>query len=92
MSAEFPARQARDITNNKDEWNAEMWYSKYKDHLFQQIQSACLLGHDHLLINIEQWQNKELYKHHLTQRLTSLGYDVKLRDGWKNEEEMIVSW
>jgi hypothetical protein len=92
MSAEFPAKQARNITNNKDDWNCELWYGKYKDYLFQQIQAACLQGHDHLLINIEQWQSNEVLKQHLIQRLTSLGYAVKLRDGWKNEEEMIVSW
>jgi hypothetical protein len=49
--SEIPAKQAREITNNKDNWNVELWFGKYKDHLFQQIQSACLLGHDHLLIN-----------------------------------------
>jgi hypothetical protein len=90
--SEIPAKQAREITNNKDNWNVELWFGKYKDHLFQQIQSACLLGHDHLLINIEQWQNKELYKQHLTQKLTSLGYKINVRDGWNSEEEMIVSW
>jgi hypothetical protein len=88
MSAEFSAKFAREITDNKNH-DIEKWYSKFKDELFVIIQLACLDGHDSLLLKAKQWNDNELYKHHLTKRLNALGYKTELRT---NEEELVIMW
>jgi hypothetical protein len=87
--SEIHAKQARDITNHRDEWNVELWYSKYKDYLFNEIKMAALNGHDHLALPSSSWNNDTFKANYLDKRLSALGYNVHLRT---DLNEIVLSW
>jgi hypothetical protein len=88
MSAEFPASQARDITDNSEEWSAELWYMKFKDSLFLNIQIAALNGINFITVDSSEWSVNSTKKEYLRSRLTALGYKVDTSDN----ETMKVIW
>jgi hypothetical protein len=85
--SEIPAKQARDILDNRKEWNLEMWYAKFKTKLFNGIQDAALKGYDCIRITEDEWGKFESGEEFLKSRLITLGYKVKVINNC-----MVVSW
>lgn len=81
------ASQARDIMNNKEEWNTEIWYRRLKDDLFEWVKNAALIGNNHVKINSHSWFDDNVKKEYLMSQLVSLDYSVKVENNVMN-----VSW
>jgi ribosomal protein S3AE len=91
--SEIPAKQARDITNNKDEWNTEKWYSIWKDKFFEEIKKEALRGNNSIVIESDEWESSEHNKRYLITKLNSLGYKTNVSVNDLNHEEvMLISW
>jgi ketopantoate reductase len=82
--SEIPAKQAREIMESNAE--VDLWYSKFKDELFESIKNTALKGNNSTSINSDLWGRSELKKEYLVKRLVSLGYLVKI------EKVMTISW
>lgn len=87
MTAEFPAKQARELLNLKENINAEKWYDQQKDHFFEEIKTAALTGYNSITITPEAWGNSEPKKNYLKSRLKSFDYSIEMIEGF-----MKVSW
>jgi hypothetical protein len=85
--SEFAATKARELTDRRHELNAETWYNKYKDQLFESIQYNALNGNSSISIDEVMWDIEDYKGNYLMSRLTSLGYKVKLEN-----KQMSVSW
>jgi hypothetical protein len=87
MSSEFPAQRAREITCNYAELSSEIWYRKYKDSLFQQINDSALNGNNQIIISHGEWTTNDIKKEYLILKLNDLGYSVKVINSI-----MTISW
>jgi hypothetical protein len=65
----------------------DIWYRKYKDYLFQQINESALNGNNQIVLSHGEWTTSETKKEYLILRLNDLGYVVKVIN-----HIMTISW
>lgn len=87
---DFPAKQAREFTDNYEQMNAEQWYDEFKYKIFDKIKVAALKGKETIQIFGEDWGGNETKKKHLLSNLEELGYRTILKD--EPRENIIVAW
>lgn len=85
--SEIPAEQARELLENREEWNIEFWYAKWKDKFFDCVKEAALLGYDSIKVDSDEWGKFKNTEEYLKVRLTTLGYEVKFINN-----VMVVQW
>jgi hypothetical protein len=84
---DIPARQAREMTTNAEEWTAEYWLIKFKYDVFEMIKDAALKGNNSISISSMKWDNNDTKRKYLRLHLVALDYTVKVEN-----RVMIVSW
>ena len=91
MSAEFDAQKARELTENKDQINAEKWYVHWKDNFYAAVRKEALNGKNSISLESGEWLENEHNKKYLTSKLSALGYKIEISD-WHDYESITVSW
>jgi hypothetical protein len=84
---DIPARQAREMTVNGEEWSAEYWLIKFKYDVFEMIKETALKGNNSISIPSENWNNNDTKRKYLKSHLVALDYTVKVIDNI-----MTISW
>ena len=84
---DIPARQAREMTVNGEEWSVEYWLIKFKYDVFEMIKETALKGNNLISIPSENWDNNDTKRKYLKSHLVALDYTVKVIDSI-----MTISW
>lgn len=88
---DFPAKQAREFTDNYERINVEKWYDEVKFQLFDNIKEVALKGGgDSISVTPDFWGGNEAKKKYLMSNLKSkpLCYNVSIN----KDEVMLISW
>lgn len=81
------AKQARELLENRDKVNSEIWFEKAKYLIFEDIRKAALKGNESIKFKPMTWQDNDNYKRTLISQLTALDYSVLVKN-----QVMVVSW
>ncbi|MEH7116156.1 hypothetical protein V7128_01855 [Neobacillus vireti] len=84
---DISAQQAREMTANREDLNAQYWLIKFKYDVIEWIKEAALEGNNFIQLDYGHWDENEIKKKYLTSYFVELGYSVKVE-----ENVMTITW
>jgi hypothetical protein len=84
---DISSKQAREMTANRENINAENWVIEFKYIVFEWIKDSALNGNNFIQLDYGHWNDNETKKNYLNKYLVGLGYGVEVE-----ENVMTISW